>query len=439
MALLEILINIGGVLLLLTSWVKLDFGWAYAIILTLIVLQLFLTPWRWQMLPFYMAFLGMFAAFYWQFDVHIIIKLVGFVFAFLLTLLSVFLSHYMPLIKLSKPTGHYDIGTVSAAYERRDGDEVRHLFAKIWYPASGEYGHYKRDGIWSEFYKNEKFPAVVRYLALYLKNIKTHSYIEMPFLTAKKPYPVIIYNHALISIAADNNRLLEGLASRGYVVLSVRHEEQDVEYKRIQAGLSDAEKAMDKQLLSILAKDEISQEKRAELTLQQIQNSSGMAGIVMRRAADSQFMLDKLGELLGRVGAVDENVIDLQNVGAIGLSVGGGVATELGRTDNRIKAVVNLDGGVFSATPLALINVPYLMMYSEFNNGSMDFLEPVTHAGFETHMIAGAQHLNYHDVGSLLPIMKFMGAVGKISGEEVFTQSTQIVVEFFAKYMPPSE
>lgn len=439
MTLIEILISVSGFLLLFASWLKFDFTWVYALIVVLILLHLFLTRWRWQMLPFYLAFLGAWLVYYWQIDAHIMVKSLSFLVALLLMLLSVFLAHYMPVKKLSKPTGHYDVGTMSAAFTRQDDGEVRSLSAKIWYPAGGEFDGYKRDGIWSEFYGNDKFPFSIRYLTRYLQNIKTHSYIEMPFDDAEKPYPVIVYNHALISIAADNNRLLEELASHGYIVLSVRHEEQDVEYKRVQAGLSDAEKAKDKQLLAILVKDEISQAKRAELTLQQIENSSGMAGIVARRAVDSQFILEKLEQMLAKVGGVGMNAIQLQTIGAIGLSVGGGVATELSRIDSRVKTVVNLDGGVFSTAPLAPINAAYLMIYSEFNQGSMDFLKPVARAGYETHMIEGAQHLNYHDAGTLLPITKFIGAVGKVDGELVFNRSTQLVVEFFAKYMPPPE
>jgi hypothetical protein len=54
--------------------------------------------------------------------------------------------------------------------------------------------------------------------------------------------------------------------------------------------------------------------------------------------------------------------LDLGRIGIIGHSFGGGVATQMCRIDSRIKACINLDGGLFTQNlPLGL-DKPYMFM-----------------------------------------------------------------------------
>jgi hypothetical protein len=72
---------------------------------------------------------------------------------------------------------------------------------------------------------------------------------------------------------------------------------------------------------------------------------------------------------------------------------------------------------------------PYLMMYSSTNDGVNDALLP-THA--VRHAPAGTAHLNYHDISALFPLLRLVGATGKVNAAEFLVSRNRIVDAFIA-------
>jgi len=228
---------------------------------------------------------------------------------------------------------------------------------------------------------------------------------------------------------------MEEIASQGYVVVSPRHDTQDIEYAKIQSLIPSSESITDKKLIATLASSDIDRATRNKLTLEQIQNSTGMPKIVARRAADSQFILIQLPQIMSENLNCAQDCIQLDKFAAIGLSTGGAVATEFCKLEEKCGAVVNLDGGLFMKKPLEEINIPYLMMYSEFNNGSNDFFKPLANGSFEDQMIVNSKHMNFHDIGYVIPLARYVGLIGKISETDMRRQTHSKIVTFFNKHL----
>jgi hypothetical protein len=74
--------------------------------------------------------------------------------------------------------------------------------------------------------------------------------------------------------------------------------------------------------------------------------------------------------------------------------------------------------------------VPYLMLYSEANQGINDELLP-PHAERCVH--AGTRHLNYHDIAGLLPALRFTPALGPTAPAPFLGLRNALVSDFLQK------
>ena len=112
---------------------------------------------------------------------------------------------------------------------------------------------------------------------------------------------------------------------------------------------------------------------------------------------DVQFVLATLTQM-NRDDPVFANTMDLQHVGTIGWSYGGGVAAEVCRTDDRVRATVLLDAYLQNALGVIGYGVqkPFLGMYSVAEGGTMaPFLDATRDAYWM--QIRGTQHQHFAD------------------------------------------
>ena len=324
---------------------------------------------RWQMAPAYLAvallWLGLAA------DLPGIARIAGGTMALLLLAVAAALATGMPVTTLPRPDGPFGVGTISTMEERHDPttppEAPRRLFIKLWYPTEPDTTRRRVAGeaLWSEFRETPGIPAVLRLLTGYLRKVRTHSVRDAPFSQTAIGGPVVIYHHGLISISAENTLLMESLASHGYAVVSTRHIDQRAE---LDVANADADPTASARVGEISNKllDALPRAERARLSQSIYRLSSGTATIVGRRTADSRHVLDRLPSLLATIPSYPRNPPDVDlPTAAVGLSVGGAVATELSKTDARCTAVVNMDGGLYGPHLEAPITVPYLMVYSD--------------------------------------------------------------------------
>ena len=83
-------------------------------------------------------------------------------------------------------------------------------------------------------------------------------------------------------------------------------------------------------------------------------------------ADDSKFVIDQLGEMNdSKIDSIFQGRLDLENIGAIGHSVGGAVAYNLAINEPRLKAAIDLDRVVFITPEDATKMAPFLMLATD--------------------------------------------------------------------------
>ena len=296
------------------------------------------------------------------------------------------------------------------------------MYAKIWHPGvpSGR----APELLWDELRADTNVPRAFRYV---LKAIRTRasSFAGASLDASARLTSVVVYNHGLISFASENTSLMEHLASRGHVVLALRHVEQMAELQALNRRASEAKRKADAEAARRLR---ISPpEERARLAVEYYRQAANTNLIVGERARDTSFVLDRLADALRSVPGWDGAGRDFDAVHVVGFSLGGAVATETAALDGRVKSVTNLDGGLYGTQPGVPIRQPYLMMYSAMNDGINDLLLP-EHTVRRTP--ANTMHLNYHDVSALFPFLRYTGAIGKANPSEVVALRNSTVEAF---------
>lgn len=267
--------------------------------------------------------------------------------------LTSFLAYALPVFILPQPTGNDGIGIQYFHLMDESRTEPflntsakkRELMVKVYYPAQKD-----ASKPFSSYFHNS--PELIKsFTAFYnlpdftfdhLNLVKTNSKEDLPLSDRQPRYPVVLFSHGAGTSMEVQTSQSEDLASHGYIVVAIDHTYVSA---------------------ATLFPDRIVSHKEATANF----NVPEPAEIITQiMADDASFVIDKLGEMNdGKVDSIFEGKFDLENIGAIGHSVGGAVAYNLAINDSRVKAAVDLDGVVF-ITPQSAANVsPFLMLTND--------------------------------------------------------------------------
>ncbi|MEV6977145.1 esterase [Kitasatospora sp. NPDC093806] len=327
---------------------------------------------------------------------------------------------------LPRPTGPYPVGTTALRLVdagRADPwqpGRARELMISLWYPATrpahgDDRARYMEPAAAAHF-GGPDGAGVFNYRVepgrTDWSGIRTHARRDAPALPAAGPRPVVLYSAGLGDPRTWGTGLVEDLASRGYVVVTVDHP-------------SDASEVVFPDGRTVTS------------VLPGLAGQPGLdIGALLRKAmdvrvADTRFVLDELGVLRtdGRLPAALARSLDLTRIGMVGHSAGGFTAAQTMHDDPRIKAGVNLDGQLHfpgpDGTGVHLSSVaedgldrPFLLMGSQ-SEDSGDYHAQPGWAAFWQHSrgwkadltLTGSRHGSYTDAQSLLPKLARQGAV----------------------------
>lgn len=240
---------------------------------------------------------------------------------------------------LPAPTGPHPIGTTEVHLVDRNrpdpwvADRPRELMISLWYPARGSHGHptapYFRPGVVGPIGAGLERTTGLQPGQVDWAGITTYARIGAP-VGALGRRPVVVYSPGAANPRTDATMLVQELASRGYVVVTVDHtfESPAVEFPggRVElfrpSGLDPTER------------------NRTALRV---------------RVEDTRFVLDQLHALAagGNPDAEHRSLppglgraLDPTRVGMFGHSAGGFTTLETMLQDRRIDAGTNLDGSL---------------------------------------------------------------------------------------------
>ena len=261
-------------------------------------------------------------------------------------------------LTLPAPTGPCPVGTVAlhlTDHSRRNpwagSPPYRELMVSLWYPASdaaryrlspqmpaGAAAHYGSPAGygWLGYHVP---PGTVDWAATV-----TSGHAGAPLAARTGPLPVVLYSPGGGEPRTWQTILVQDLASRGYIVVTIDHpyEGSEVEFPGGRVIGGSAFPSDERQLRQFLQHGDF----------------AGLADtIVTVRVADTRFVIDQLAALhTGRNPAAGHRALpaglagamDLNRIGMFGVSAGGFTALQAMDEDRRITAGINIDGTVES-------------------------------------------------------------------------------------------
>ncbi|MEW2528997.1 hydrolase [Streptomyces sp. NPDC047071] len=345
---------------------------------------------------------------------------------------------------LPAPTGPHPVGTVTSRlvdHSRHDpwitSQPYRELMISVWYPARKTGGDpapapYMAPGAAERW--DAAAPHGIAKGAVDWPGMRTHARPSAPVDDRGGRRPVLLYSAGANDPRTWGTSLVEEMASRGYVVITVDHT-----YEAPGVQFPDGSVKGDKPLRDALAK--VTDDRSLSRLLKKVLNT---------RVADDKFVLDRLGALPHGLS----RVIDRGRVGMFGQSAGGIAAAETMYEDKRVKAAVNLDGTMelngepkgTHLTPVARHGVdrPLLLMGRD---GSDHTTEP-SWGAFWSHTpgwkrdftLRDSRHQTYTDLAAVLPQTGATRAVieeniGTVDPKRAVAAQRAYVTSFFDRWL----
>ncbi|GLW57973.1 alpha/beta hydrolase family protein [Kitasatospora phosalacinea] len=327
--------------------------------------------------------------------------------------------------QLPEPSGPFAIGTTSLRISddsRPDpwtAGRTRELMVSLWYPAvrsaDGPRAPYMTAAAGAHFGGPDGIGAInysVTPGSTDWSSIRTHARTDAPVLPGG-PRPVVLYSAGLGDPRTWGTALVEDLASRGYVVVTVDHT-----YEASEVAFPDGELATSV-LPGMLGDPNLD------------------IGAVLRRSldarvADTRLVLDRLACLGERPGLPVglAAALDLDRIGMAGHSAGGFTALQAMHDDPRIAAAIDLDGQLHFPGPDGQSGVllpsvaedgldrPFLLMGTRSPDSGSYHQQPGWDAlwqhstGWHADVtLEGSRHGSYTDAAALLPRLARQGAL----------------------------
>jgi pimeloyl-ACP methyl ester carboxylesterase len=282
----------------------------------------------------------------------------------------------------------------------------------------------------------------------YLGETRTHAVLDAPPRTGEA-LPVLLFSLGYTAVGSSYTALLEDLASHGYAVFSVIHPYESMavtlEDGRVVTML-DAQKQLRKGIRSVF--DEWAKEgdtmaavtraadDTAALTLMRayLQTLPATTSVVTRWVDDTVLVLDHLPKLPAGPAARLAARVDLNQVGALGHSMGGVAAADFCARDRRCRAGLNLDGipqyGSVIDTPFLR---PFLMVYSarEGRLGASDVIYRRAARPYYRVDVADTLHNDFSDMVLWGGPLAGRPIFGKLPAPQAVAVTRQIVREYF--------
>ncbi len=348
----------------------------------------------------------------------------------ILSLLFLVSSIVFPHPKMPKCGGEFLIGTKTydivdeTRLEKYDNcGKNRKIRTQVWYPIDSSEGielaNWLIDGnqIARGVCKDASLPT---FLLDKLSKVKSNSYLGGKLSDKLDKYPVVIISHGWAGLRSFHQDFAEELASRGFIVFAIDHS-----YGSVITIFEDGDKAE-------INYDALSYGK-ANFMLKGHE-------LVNTYARDVARVID-FSEELNESDAMFRGRMDVDKIGLLGHSTGGGGDVRISLEDDRIKAVIGMDAWVEPISEEKIekgLDIPSLFFRSEqwevgTNNGTLKTLfEKSLHKPL-IYQIDGTTHYDFAMVYMLSPYARALGISGDIGSDRLNNILEESICTFFDK------
>jgi predicted dienelactone hydrolase len=408
--------------------------------IALLAAHLLSEGWRWQMIPLYLlaiiAFLLSFPKLFSGKGKEPLPRpgLVRSLGLGLLLIVSVALPTLLPVPAIPQPGGPLTVGT--ASFELVDESRSdpyaptptpRRLMIQAWYPALPSPG----DKIAPWMDSADLFaPSLAGFINMppwfldHLVYAQTNSYQNAAPDRTNGPYPLILFSHGWNGFREQNTFQMQELASRGYVVVAVQHT-----YGAILTVFPDGTLAPNNPTALFGPGPEDDDEAARQL--------------VAQWATDIGYTLDYLSEWnREESSSIFSGLLDLERVGMMGHSTGGGAAIQFCANNPRCKAGLGMDAFMTPVAESTLdsgIQQPFLYLFSQAWADRTDSKNNLLFNRFYANLpqsapvitLLGTSHFDFSDLPALSPLAAQLGLKGPLNGARVQQLINTYSVAFF--------
>jgi len=335
----------------------------------------------------------------------------------------------IPFQDIPAPTGSFSVGTRVFNWEdnkreewftKKEGD-FRKIVVQVWYPTDEVTGvpvpylDFAQQRLKPISEQVELPPFMIKHI----QDVNSNSYMDASLKSTTKPYPLVIFSHGLGGMRMQNTIQMEELASRGFIALAMDHP-FDANITLFNDGSSaDYRSAIE---------GEVTTEVFWDIRLPQINT----------RVADVSFVLDYIKDIQGGDDSF-WNMIDLERVGIMGHSFGGGTAIVASSRDTRLDACIALDGWLVPIEQSIIkngLNIPFLFMGQTYwpnpvNYENLDTLIAASTASAEKLILDGTKHFDYSDTPQFNSASSKFGISGTMDLDELRILLNFRIVSFF--------
>lgn len=405
------------------------------LILIISIINLIYGKLRWHFYPVYglfIMYLGLFTLSKFNLlelkeKASNIILIIG----FLLAILPVLLLLAFPTLKIPTPSGDYAIGTKIYEVEDLTRNEVygdvnlhRKIKYQVYYPSQNTYGYSQAkwisDGkiLTRAFAKDLKLP---KFILDHTATINSNSFYNAPVSSKKATYPVVLISHGWRGFREFHTDYAEELASNGYIVVSIDH-------------------TYGSQLVTFKDKTV------AKLNRKALPNFTPPKAFIKYSSAlattygkDVLVVLDNL-EILNKSDVDLQGRLNLDSIGSLGHSTGGGGMVYAALNDSRIKALMGLDAWVEPLKGYNLakgLNIPSLYLRSEqwSERPNSKYLNTIISNSSQAVLIelAKTKHIDFSMAYMYSPLTKYINFTGRLGGRKSSEIQRELILSFFNK------
>ncbi|MTE13373.1 alpha/beta hydrolase family protein [Nocardia aurantiaca] len=367
----------------------------------------------------------------------------------------------VPVFRLPQPAGPYAIGTVTYHWRDADRREIfstdpaarRELMAQVWYPADpgakAPTAPYVSDATTLSGAAG-RLLHIPGFVFDFWDMVPTHATQMPPMASTRPKYPVLVFASGLGGFRQSNMFQVEQLVSRGFVVVGL-----DQPYTAAATVFPDG------RTIAGWTKDRVYPAIEQSITpITPAPTLGGVElpnGLIPYLAQDVSFALDQLARLnTSDPQGLLTHRLDLDQVGAFGISLGAMVVGQACHADTRLRACLMMDAAMPADAVRDGLRQPSMFLTRDAD--SM-LLERSRSGGWPDHdidetlttqrkvfalsppgygyyvEIPGMFHVNFTDAPSWTPMAELLALSGPIGGKLGHEIVAAYSVAFFDRFL----
>ncbi len=373
----------------------------------------------------------------------------------------------LPVFRFPDPAGPYAIGTVTyhlvdtsrAEAFGPDSSQRRQLMVQVWYPALPTVSAHRAAYIPDANIVTTAFAHVQRKRALLftqLKYVTTHAVLAIPVAVDQPRWPVLIFVEGATGFRQMNTFQVEHLVSNGYIVVAI-----DQPGAAAVVVFPDGHQAVG---LTVPQFHEMVRPAYMPVSGDGLRDRVLLPnGTMLHDNSIVPYLAQDVSFTLNQLGALDSadptgtlvGKLDLQRVGAFGVSLGGIVVGESCRRDDRLRACLVLDAPMSTAVVASGLRQPAMwitrdaasMRFEREHAGGWPEAEIEAHqasvraaynglkgAGYVVRML-GMFHSNFTDIAIWTPLARHLAIAGPINADRAHDIVNAYSLAFFNKHV----